>query len=359
MNLLRQTIDLFSRWIDSVATTIVSLLDRVGSQRRVQLVEEDENTFSLHVLGDGKPATSAEQRIRIADGSIVGAVPRELTTLVRGSRAELILQPSRFLFRPLELPQRAAEYLDGIVRSQIDRLTPWTANEAVFSWTPPAAAGNERIALTIAATARAKIAPYLQAVADLGPASVAVATMAPNGSPEAQPIRVFEQRARSAIDVGRIRTALAAIFLLAGLTAVLAIGVDAVGSVSFDSQQQDLQRKIGAIRAAMRGSQDRSGGTALQRLEQRKHSKPSSVMALEALSRVLPDHTYVTEFRIDGDKMQVVGVTRDAPSLIELIERSPHFAHATFFAPTTRSTGEPGERFHIEAHVNPVFTFGT
>ena len=57
--------------------------------------------------------------------------------------------------------------------------------------------------------------------------------------------------------------------------------------------------------------------------------------------------------------MQVVGVTRDAPSLIELIERSPNFAHATFFAPTTRTAGEQGERFHIEAHINPVFSFGT
>jgi general secretion pathway protein L len=94
-------------------------------------------------------------------------------------------------------------------------------------------------------------------------------------------------------------------------------------------------------------------------LAKRKQTSPSSVMVLEAISRVLPGTTYVTELRVEGDKMQVVGLTQDAPSLIRLMEQSPQFTRATFFAPTTRAQNDPGERFHIEAHITPYFGSGS
>ena len=79
---------------------------------------------------------------------------------------------------------------------------------------------------------------------------------------------------------------------------------------------------------------------------------------LDALSQVLPDHTFVTELHLAGAKLQIAGITRDAPSLIPLIEQSRHFTQATFYAPTTRAPSDPGERFHIEAKVEPNNTVG-
>jgi general secretion pathway protein L len=359
MRVLRQIIEAFSCWIDSVAATINSIFDRLRSRRHVQLIETERDTFTFHIRDNREDSNLLDHPIRIVNGSVVGTLPPNWATVLHGSRLELILQPSRFLFRPLELPKRATEYLEGIVRSQIDRLTPWTANEAVYSWTPPIDAANDRIHLMIAATARAMVAPYLQAITALGSASIVVTTIASDAHSNAAPINVYEQHMRSAVDVARIRPILFAVFLLSGLSATVSLGVSAVISDNLGSEQQELLRKISARRVAMRSVNDLPGGSALQMLARRKQTTPSTVIVLEALSALLPDDTYVTELRVDGGKVQIVGITGDAPSLIQLIEQSPQFARATFFAPTTRSPGETRDRFHIEARVNPVFTFGS
>ena len=356
MNLLRQSIEALFCWFDSVAATINSFLDRMRSLRHVQVIEEEQDTFTLRVLDDAKNSNLPDYRVRIANGSIVDALPQNWATTLRGSRVELVLQPSRFLFRPLELPKRAAEYLDGIVRSQIDRLTPWTASEAVYGWTTPIDAANDRVHLMIAATARAMVEPYLHALTRLNAASIAVATIQSGPGAQTAPIKFLEQRMRGAIDVGRIRSVLMVIFLLTGLSAAISFGVSTFAADNLSSEQQELLSKISARKAAMRSL---SGGSVLQALEKRKHTTPSSVIALEALSRLLPDDTYVTELRIEGERLQIVGSTNHAPALIQLIEQSQHFAHATFFAPTTQLLGTTREQFHIEARINPVFAFGS
>jgi len=366
MNILPPIQDGFHRWIDSVAGTVNGLLNRLQSNHEVRIIEDGHNTFTLRAAGAGRKSNVADYRIRIVDGAIKHQLPADWAKLLRGSRAELILSANRFLFRPLELPKRAVEFLDGIVRAQIDRLTPWTPGEAVFSWTPPTDAPNDRIELTIAATARALVASYVQAIADLGVASVAVLTVPPprslahagEGMEGVTPIKVFEQRARGVFEIDRIRRTLVALFLISGLAAAITMGYSAFALDGLDAEQQSLSQKISARRAALRASPEFTV-SAQRMLERRKQSTPSNVIVLEALSQILPDHTFVTELRIEINKLQIVGVTRDAAALIALIEQSPHFTRARFYAPTTRTPGEPGERFHIEAQVKPIFAVGT
>jgi general secretion pathway protein L len=353
MSFLAQIRHVLSRWLDTVAAWIVAAYAKAVAAPGVRVVQEKDGDFLVQANGK---AAAAPERIRIVNGQVVATGSGNAAAMLRASRAELVLQPDSFVFRPLELPRRATEFLDGIVRAQIDRLTPWSGENAAFGWSMPVELPNERVSVTVAATARSLVMPLVSAIAGLGADSIAVLTVAPGAHEGAAAIKVFDQRVRGALEQSRVRRTLTLALLAAGVLAAAALVADMFAGGEIDARHADVTYRIGAQRAKLRAGGDALRDAAFAALERRRHETPSSVIVLEVLSQILPDHTYVTELRIQGDKMQVVGVTRDAPSLIRLIEQSQHFTRATFFAPTTRSPSEPGEHFHIEARIEPVFT---
>jgi general secretion pathway protein L len=344
--------ELFAVWITAVTAAIEAITTRIVPQRRIVLVEDDDNNFTVRAT----PATTAappSAQFRLSQDGIEPPLGPEWRTTLRGSHLDVLLRPDKILFRSIDFPKAAANFLDGMVRAQIDRLTPWSAGNSVFGLTQPQPIANERIQLMLAATSRQKIQPLLRLAADAGAASIRVLADKPDAPPASEPVRVFNQKLIGVAGIGLPRLLRYAL-LGACLAAAVSLGAGPhVGSV-LDAEQQELQQRIAQLRAArLRVSQ--GGGSAEMMLAKRKQTSPSSVMVLEAVTRALPDSTYVTELRVDGDKVQMVGLTQDAPSLIRLLEQSSQFTRATFFAPTTRGQDEPGERFHIEAHITPHF----
>jgi general secretion pathway protein L len=341
-------------WLDSVARALLAAAERIMAPRMVRFVEQDDGSFRVET-----PSASAKlPTIRIAYGKVIGNLPPAFAATIKGSRAQLLLAPKRFLFRPLELPRRAGEFLDGIVRAQIDRLTPWTVQDAAFGCTQPVDTANDRIGLTVAATARAAITPYVQALSGLGAQSVSVSTSFAVPDAPTAVVTIVEQAGRGAANLPRLRHALLVMLLIVAAMSAVITGTAVVFSKRLQDEADDVARQITAQRVAMRAGRELTSGAAAARhaLALRKRETPSCVITLEALSRALPDNTYLTELRLEGDKLQIVGMTRNAPALIPLIEQSSHFTRATFFAPTTQAANDPRERFHIETRVLPIST---
>jgi general secretion pathway protein L len=352
MTMISDSKALFGEWIAAVSGGIDALADRFVRSRRILLAERDDGRFTARTISPESDAALPKVSFRLESGK--PPLPREWREAFRGSRVEVELQPVHVMTHLFDFPDKASDFLDGMIRAQIDRLTPWTVNDAVFGWSPPAPIGNDRIEVTLAATSKLKVAPLLQLIESLDGASVAVYATAPVGR-----IPLVDRPLRSVIGPAvNLPRLLRAILLSAGIAAAASLLIGAYWSDSLQSELGDVQRRISQRRAALRLE---ANGTAsgLDLLAKRKQTTPSSVMVMEALSRVLPDSTYVTELRIEADKVQVVGLTQDAPSLIRLLEQSPQFTRATFFAPTTRAANESGESFHIEAHITAYFGSGT
>jgi general secretion pathway protein L len=351
--------DLFGQWIAAVAGVVDTVAGRIVRPRQIVLAEGDDDTFVAKAIAARNLPALPEVSFRLVKGRPHPALPTDWQTAFRGSRVEVQLQSAHVMFWPLDFPSQAGDFLEGMIRTQVDRLTPWTVNDAVYGWSAPASTANDRIAVNFAATSKLKIQPILQLAGALEVASVGVFVTAAASEGPADRIKLLDKSLRSAlgqtVDVPRL---LRIILLSAGLAAAASLLVTAYLGGSLQSEQEQLQRRISQRRAALRLDPN-AGGSGLSLLAKRKQATPSTVMVLEAISRVLPDNTYVTELRIEGDKVQVVGMTQDAPSLIRLMEQSPQFTRATFFAPTTRAQNDPGERFHIEAHITAYFGSGS
>jgi general secretion pathway protein L len=350
MNALQPVIAWLSRWIDDVASALLRIGEIVRFNRKVQLVEQSDGGFLIQTANK----RSVGAPLRIEEGQFVGPVSAKTRAILAGSQIEVILKASRFIFRPLELPRRANEFLDGVVRAQIDRLTPWSQRDAAFGWSAPSPLGADRMIVTVAATAAATITPIVKALADRRADAISVSTVSDASGANA-PIMVFAQRAGAELRIRRLRRKLIALLIVTCVATGLGASASIVVGNDLDAERMGLERKIAERRAALISGRGSIADEAVAALEARKRATPAGVIVIEALSQTLPDDTYLNELRIEDGKVQIAGLTRDAPALIKLIEQSQHFTHATFFAPTTRAPTDSGERFHIEAHIEPVF----
>ncbi|HTC99500.1 MAG TPA: PilN domain-containing protein [Bradyrhizobium sp.] len=353
MPLISDAKQFLGAWIDAVSRAVDMVAGRFVRAQQIRLVEGDDGAFTANAIAAKSGAGLPELSFRLDGGS---SLPAEWKAAFRGGRVEAQLQPAQVMTHQLDFPNKAADFLDGMIRAQVDRLTPWSAGDAVFGWSSPVPAANDRIAVTFAATSRRKVDPLLQFAETVDAASVAISAPVANAS---TPVMLMDRSLRSVIGAAaNVPRLLRVILLSSALAAAGSLIANAYLGGSLQSELGDLQQRISQRRAALRlGADGTASGLGL--LAKRKQTTPASIMVLEAISRALPDSTYVTELRIEGDKIQVVGMTQDAPSLIRLMEQSPQFTRATFFAPTTHAANEPGERFHIEAHITAYFGSGT
>jgi general secretion pathway protein L len=322
-----------------------SFIVHKASARRGSLLRTARHTDSKDAPGDPVLATIA-----------LGA--RASDEVLRAARSGLVLlelADEDVVMRRLSVPAQAREFLPGIVRNQVDRLSPWQADQAVYGF-DAVANSDDAAALDVRVfiCSRPAIDSARDALEGTGlSADRIVAQMSDGTSPVALWSRLADVP-REAIERRR-RQIGASIMVLV----LASLGVSLWAAFSAASLRTESDELAGRSKNLQRQLQEARTPQALAsaRPEERawilKEISSSAVVVLEALSRALPDDAYVTELRIDSMKLRVIGLAANAPALVAPIERSGHFADVRFAAPTTRGPDGALFRFHIEARVVP------
>jgi len=355
---------LWQRWLDVLVATYVTQREAWRSRRAVIVSYSDDQVVIRKMEADVERMAEPGQSIR-QDGSpvaVIGAgerVSAAVARMARGGFAILELPDEHVVVRRIAVPAQAREFVGGIVANQIERLSPWRADQAVYGHAVAADAGAKDPAMLdvrVLIASRAVVDVARERLAAIGlPVDRIVAPPRHTGS--AAPVALWSRlvdvspetrsRMRRQIGIGVAGTVAASLCLGAWAT---------ISTELIRGTIDDVAARTATLRRQIEGPLTPKSAASLppdQRAWFEKEMSPSAAIVLEALSRALPDTAYLTELNLRGTTLRIAGRTSDAPSLIAPLEHSGSLTDVRFSAPTTRGAEDAQFTFQIEGLVEP------
>jgi general secretion pathway protein L len=255
---------------------------------------------------------------------------------------ELVLRlpAEQALARTLTLPASAEADLPAALAFELERQTPFRADEVWLGWRREPVAGPD-LAIRLVVVRREDAAAALRKLADRGLAPEAVEVEGEPGVRLAIP-----RLARRRGGIGPLNWALLV------LLAALALGALAAPAWRADRETARIEAELVALRPAveralsLRAEVDRLLGDA-ERVVRAKAEAPVATRLLEEMTGVLPDDAWLGQFNIAEGKVEIEGVAASAAALVRAIEASPRFAAAQYRAPVSADAVTRLEHFQF------------
>ena len=252
----------------------------------------------------------------------------------------------------IELPVAAETNLGEVVFYELDRHTPFRPEHARFSYRVlkrDSVAKRLEVELTVVPRPIVDDALALAARLDVKPDRVDVATddnyLAASGN--LLPAEGVTPTSRGF----HLLT-----YALSGLAALLAIvaiyiPIHAADQAVDEATQEFTATKKATAAAAALEKQIEDLRKEAGFLVNRKREASTVSTLLLVTTRIMPDGTWLSEWQVAGNQVQLSGLTESASALVKLLEQSHTFQNTTFLSPVVQDPGTGRERFHISAQV--------
>lgn len=291
-----------------------------------------------------------------ADGNITASARRngQLTPIGlgivarQGGRKPILVRPPHdaVLVKHHAVPTAPRRQLDQLLRHEIARITPFPAEALFWRWDGHAKPEDRsRTKITLTMVPRAAVAPALAALDAAGLKADSLEV----GSAERPYLLPVGHAADRGAGTNMVRGLAGACVALAAVATLLPVGLQALTLHSTEAAITALQPAIARVEAARRriAAGDAGRGILVQELKR----TGDVLQTLAAVTRILPDNTYLTDFALRERQMTLSGRSESAPRLITALSADPAIRNTAFAAPVTRIEGATSDVFSIKAEV--------
>lgn len=259
----------------------------------------------------------------------------------------LRLPPGLLLEKQLVLPLAAERELARVVGFEMDRETPFSADEVYWdSMVEQRDRPNARLKLLLSLVPKAPVQRLVAALQRAGMAPVALdAAMAQGGTRQIalagakRPRGVVLTRAVPAAGI-----ACAALLLIAVIMPFIRQSIEFGAAEARVASLQPQVDEVENLRKRIEGS---TAGRDILATERQRLG--NALKVLSETTQVIPDDTYLTEFTMRQRKLTLGGQSAGAAKLINLLSQNPDFQNPTFAGVVLKLPNQPLEGFTISA----------
>ena len=349
----------FRWWITELRSLVPANLLRgfVGRRETLRLryagealTVERERGAELLELGQIPISADMEQKMPDEIGNLLKR------HRVRPGPADLVLSGGLALNREVELPIEVAENLAEVLAFEMDRLTPFRADEIYYDY---AVKGSDPelkhliVGLLIARRADIDRLADWARKAGLEPRSA--------GGGREEDARV--ERGEGSFDLLPRETPNArgvwltrATVLLVVITLLLSGGA-LYASMARDRRALDLAEEkvadLRAVAAEMKTLEERAEQLRQKRnfVLEEKRDRPVSLAILDEVTRRIPDGSWLLRFIVKDGELRIIGFAGEPSRLVRNLEESPMLSSVRFAAPVTRDPRLQMDRFNLTAKI--------
>ena len=290
----------------------------------------------------------------------LGRFPSDPTGLVAlrnaaalgGRPIPIWLRPSSaiMLEKQLAFPLAAERELGRVLAYEMDRETPFTADEVWWNWRVDArdkAQGQLTLTLFLLPKAHSQAIAAALAESGLRP-SVIDAGTAGGGRHQ---IQLDDSPVHRIVLSGKTRALAAACLALAVIALIAPFIRQSLALGHAETRIAELKPQVDEVQQLRRRIDASGQGASALAMEQAGSADPLKVLA--ETTQTLPDDTHLTDLALHKHKLSISGQSEEAAKLIGLMTADPLFKNPAFTSAVTRVQGSKLDAFSIDTEVRP------
>jgi len=273
--------------------------------------------------------------------------------IIEKAKCILSLNQTQAIAKTLYLPEAAMENLHQVISFELDRITPFKADQVYFVAIPQGKTGQGQVKVLLVLTPQHILEEQLTFIYAIGvqPSAVEFKPLS-DSHPELEYNLLPDLFKPVTNKLGQLLNWVLGLILIVMLLAALIFPV-----WNESKQVENLKSQLKLIEKQTRVVDDEQLEIdALQdetnRLLNIHDQSPELIEILNELTHILKDDTSLTNLQYSDKHMQIHGQSPAASGLIGLLEADPYFSKASFVSPLTQDKVTGLERFQISVDVS-------